>query len=53
MRVSLSLPASMDSAAAALWAKKPMAGSGEKIFCQLAVSVTAASQASGIPVTQA
>ena len=35
------------------WAKKPSLGSSEKTFCQLAVRVTAASQASGTPVTQA
>jgi hypothetical protein len=39
--------------AAVLWAKKPSRGSAEKIFCQLAVSVTAASHASGSAVIQA
>src|SRR5690606_662898 len=35
------------------WAKNPIFGSSENTFCQLAVSVTAASHASGTAVTQA
>ena len=47
-------PASMASAYLARWAKKPIRGSSEKIFCQPAVKVIATtSQASGTPVTQA
>ena len=49
----MTLPASIASWYLSRWAKKPIFGSCEKIFCQLAVRVTAASQASGMPVTQA
>ena len=46
-------PSSRAFAYRSRWAKKPSRGSAEKTFCQLAVSVTTASQASGMPVTQA